>query len=54
MIISTIMVRVPTKLVNIFKDTKAPNARFGGKTENSSTINPAITTAALNTMARPE
>ena len=49
-----IIVSVPKKLVNIFKETKAPSALFGGKTENNKTINPAITTKALKIMALPE
>ena len=49
-----IIVTVPKKLVNIFKDTRAPNALFGGNTENNNTKNPAITTTALKIMALPE
>ena len=41
------MVKVPTRLVNIFKETKAPSSLFGGNTENISTKKPAITTIAL-------
>lgn len=48
------MVTVPKKLVNIFKDTKPPRTRFGGKTEKSSTRKPAITTIALKIIALPE
>jgi len=48
------IVTVPRKLVNIFKETKAPRLLFGGNTENSKTKNPAITTAALKMIARPE
>lgn len=47
------MVIVPRKLINILRDTKAPNARLGGNTENINTMNPAITTMALNKIARP-
>ena len=52
--IKNMMVTVPRKLVNMFNDTSAPKMRFGGKTENSSTKNPAMTTMALKIMARPE
>jgi hypothetical protein len=48
------MVTVPKKLVNIFKETKAPKLLFGGNTENNRTKNPAITTVALKIIARPE
>ena len=44
---TSIMVSVPAKLVNIFKETSAPSSRFGGNTENRSTKKPAITTMAL-------
>ena len=49
-----IIVTVPKKLVNIFKETKAPSALLGGNTENIRTIKPAITTKALNIIALPE
>ena len=48
------VVTVPKKLVNMFMETRAPKARFGGNTEANSTRNPAMTTMALKTMARPE
>jgi len=47
------MLSVPTRLVNMFIETKAPSVRFGGKTENISTKNPAITTMALKRIALP-
>ena len=52
--ITNIIVTVPKKLVNIFKETSAPSALFGGKTENNNTKNPAITTTALKMIALPE
>jgi hypothetical protein len=48
------MVTVPRKLVNIFRETKAPKLLLGGNTENIKTKNPAITTVALKMIARPE
>ena len=49
-----IIVTVPKKLVNIFRDTRDPNVRFGGNTDASNTRNPAITTNALKIIALPE
>jgi len=49
-----IMVKVPTKLVNILSDTRNPRVLLGGKAENMSTINPAMTTSALKSIAVPE
>lgn len=48
------MVSVPKNEVNMFNDISAPNSLLGGNTENNNTINPAMTTIALNEIARPE
>jgi len=49
-----ITVSVPMNDVNMFSDIKPPKVLFGGNTEAIRTINPAITTIALNRIALPE